>query len=110
MNTSSKKKDYNRPARIAKAVLACLVALAFILMWSKATTYRKVIFDYQRMTETNDYKERAALRQSIERRVGRPNTPWYDLDKAPRYLHFWDEYNLYSNAQLEAITYGLGED
>lgn len=109
MNTS-KKKDYNRPARIAKAVLAGLVAVAFVLMWTRATTYRKVIFDYQRMTETTDSAKRAALRRNIESKVGRPNTPWYDLDKAPRYLHFWDEYNLYSNAQLEALTYGLGED
>ena len=103
----SKKKDYDRGTKIARAVLAGLIALAFVLLWVRATTYRKVIYDYQAIMEGCSTEEKVALKRDIERKVGRANTPWYHLDKAPRYLHFWDEYNVYTNAQIEALTYGL---
>ena len=104
------KKDYNRAVRIARAVLTAIIVLLFSLQWRRTVTYRKVVYDYQALTESRDRDEKDALRRDIERKVGRPNTPWYHLDKAPRYLHFWDEYNLYTNIQLETITYGMDED
>ena len=105
----TKKKDYNRATRIAKCILAAVIVLSFALLWRRAVTYRKVVYDYQAITETRDGAEIEALRRDIERKVGRANTPWYQLDKAPRYLHFWDEYNLYTNIQLETLTYGMDD-
>ena len=105
----TKKKDYKKGARIAKAVLAAVIALSFALLWRRAVTYRKVIYDYQALSESRSRAERESLLQDIERKVGRANTPWYNLDKTPRYLHFWDEYNLYTNIQLESMTYGMDD-
>lgn len=105
----TKKKDYNKGTRIAKAALAAVIVLSLALLWRRAVTYRKVIYDYQALTETRSATEREGLMKDIERKVGRANTPWYNLEKAPRYLHFWDEYNVYTNIQLETMTYGMDD-
>lgn len=107
MNKTKNKKDYNKGTRIARAVLVALVVLSFALLYRRAVTYRKVIYDYQALTEARSRDEQEALRQDIERKVGRANTPWYNLDKAPRYLHFWDDYNVWSNTQLNNLLYDM---
>lgn len=105
----TKKNDYNKGTRIAKAVLVAAIVLSFALLWRRTVTYRKVIYNYQALTESRSQAEREGLVKDIERKVGRANTPWYDLEKAPRYLHFWDEYNVYTNIQLETLTYGMDD-
>ena len=92
---------------VAAAIMA--VALLFVLQGRRAHTYRKVIYDFQGIQDARTQQERDSLRADIERKVGRANTPWYQLQRAPRYRHFWDEYNTFGIIQLNQLTNGTEE-
>lgn len=86
------RRDKRFWARVA------VTALAFMLYASMAVrnySYRQVIYAYQRLTETADSTEVERLERTIAQRVGTAHTPYDELPKRPRYIHFWDEYNNY---------------
>ena len=102
------KKDKNTRRAIVAAVVA--VAVVFALNARRAHTYRKVIYDYQGIEDARSGSEADSLWADIERKVGRANTPWVKLPRAPRYRHFWDEYNTYGIITLNNLTYGYDNE
>ena len=85
-------------ARLTSALRVAIASAAVLLLLAlcinvRAQRYRQTIFHYQQMIDSLDPNERESLKVEIEETVGRPNYPWYRLPKAPRYKHFWDEYN-----------------
>ena len=84
-----------RRARFIRYATAATMIAVYISMAVRTTTYRKVIYSYQRLTETTDTEERRRLQSEIERRVGRAHYPYDRLPERPRYINFWGEYNGY---------------
>ena len=75
----------------AVALLALLIGSLLI----RVHLYRKVVYGYQRLTETTDITERAKITKSNERIVGRAHYPYDRLERRPYFPRFWDEYNDY---------------
>lgn len=100
------RKETGKRRLVAVGATALLVIVIFSL-YSRAVSYRKVIYRMQGMADHPAQVD--SLRSRNDRVVGRANYPWYKLEKTPRYKHFWDDYNtldIYQLNQIDQYNYG----